>query len=70
MYPERVPDVVIQLNDEIGKIDILNKFKDIEWLSTKPQADSKRDSSFLWKYLEKNNYERIPVKCGVVYRKK
>lgn len=70
MYPNRIPDVVVQLNDEIGKIDILNKFKDFEWLSTKPQADSMRYSSFLWKYLEENNYERIPVKCGVVYRKK
>lgn len=69
MYPERIPDVVIELNDEIGKIDRIDKFPDLEFLYVSPQADSKRKTSFLWKYMEENNYEKIPVKCGMVYIK-
>lgn len=68
LYPERIPDVVIILNDEIGKIDMIDHFRDLEYLSTRPQADSKRNTSFLWKYLEESGYRKIPVKCGIVYQ--
>ena len=67
LYPERIPDIVIELNDDVGKIDIIRKFPDIDWLSTTPQADLKRNESFLWKYMEENGYEKILVKCGTVY---
>lgn len=67
LYPEKIPDIVIELNDDVGKIDIIDKFPDIDWLGVAPQADSKRNESFLWKYMKENSYEKISVKCGTVY---
>ena len=67
LYPERIPDIVIELNDDVGKIDIIGKFPDIDWLSTTPQADLKRNESFLWKYMEEHSYKKILVTCGTVY---
>lgn len=56
-HPDRIPNVVIELNDNIGNYD----------LTENPQYDPERYNSFLWQYMEDNSYEKITVECGYVW---
>lgn len=68
-HPDKIPDVVIELRDDIGKIDRLKFWKDLEFMSINPQYDSRRHNSFLWKYMKDNNYKKIAEECGNVWIK-
>lgn len=59
-HPDRMPNVVIELNDDIGNYD----------MTENPQYDSERHNSFLWQYMEDNNFENIAVQCGYVWFEK
>ena len=67
MHPERFPDIVIDLNENIGEFDILNYWNDVEWFSVRPQYDLKRHSSFLWDYMQIDNYNCISTEIGDVW---
>ena len=58
-HSDRIPDVVIELDDSIGGYD----------LTKDPQYDLERHNSFLWQYMEDSYYEKIEVPCGYVWIK-
>lgn len=64
IHPDRIPNMVLVLNDEIGNF---NAIWDNEAPHLYPQKDNKRETSFLWEYMNKKEYEKISVDCGTLY---
>lgn len=63
LNPEKLPDVVLVLDEEYGTYDTCG---DVEY---DPSPNANEIGGFLAEYLETEGYSRENVACGVVYRR-
>ena len=64
LNPDRIPELVLVLNDEYGTYDTCG---DVE---ADPNPNAKElPEGFLTEYMKENNYETQETACGILYRK-